>query len=189
MLHSALSSLWQLPRHTHCPHTPSDHMHLHIHIAQIAVQVFNDVCMLAAVEDGQGPCITLVSHVGICWIDGDSSQVYHKVASKDGAHALAQQVKDSLHILPAGSPTPASCDERAALHLHVTPSERLLACATSKTQHRHAPDGRGEGMSCHRAHKPALPATAEGPWPQAPGMAQALAGLTSKSDLVSYSKW
>lgn len=44
-------------------------------------------------------------------------------------------------------------------------------------------------MSCHRAHKPSLPATAEGPWPQAPGMAQALAGLTSQYDLVSYSKW
>lgn len=124
MLLSALSSLWQLPRHTHCPHTLSDHMHLHIYVTQIAVQVFNDMRMLAAVEDGQGPCIALVPYVGICWIDGDSSQVYHKVASKDGAHALAQQVKDSLHILAAGSPTPASCDERAALHLRVTPLYR-----------------------------------------------------------------
>lgn len=53
------------------------------------------MCVLAAVEDGQWPCIALVPHIGICWIDGDSSQVNHEVAGKDGAHALAQQVKDS----------------------------------------------------------------------------------------------
>lgn len=69
------------------------------------MQVFNDVCMLAAVENGQGACIALVPHIGICWIDGDSSQVNHKVAGKDGAHALAQKVKDSLHTLLAGSPS------------------------------------------------------------------------------------
>lgn len=84
------------------PH--SVHTHSHIHVAQIAVQVFNDMCVLASVEDGQGPCIALVPHVGICWIDGDSSQVHHEVASKDGAHALAQQVKGSLHTLPAVTP-------------------------------------------------------------------------------------
>lgn len=82
------------------------HTHSHIHVAQVAVQVFNDMCVLASVEDGQGPRIALVPHVGICWIDGDGGQVHHKVAGKDGAHALAQQVKDSLHTLPAGSPTP-----------------------------------------------------------------------------------
>ena len=72
-------------------------MHSHIHVAQVAVEVFNDVCMLAAVEDGQRPCIALVPHIGICWIDGNSSQVHHEMTSKDGTHALAQQVKDSLH--------------------------------------------------------------------------------------------
>lgn len=51
------------------------------------MQVFNDMRMLAAVEDGQGPRVALVPHIGICWIDGDSSQVHHKVASKDGPHA------------------------------------------------------------------------------------------------------
>lgn len=80
-------------------------MHSHIHVAQVAVQVFNDMCMLAAVEDRQGPRIALVPHIGICWIDGDSSQVYHKVASKDGTHALAQQVKDSVRTLQTKSPT------------------------------------------------------------------------------------
>lgn len=87
--------------HTHHPHTLSVHTYSHIYVAQIAVQVFNDMCVLAAVENGQGPCIALVPHVGICWIDGDSCQVHHEVASKDGAHALAQQVKGSLHTVPA----------------------------------------------------------------------------------------
>lgn len=68
------------------------------------MQVFNDMCVLAAVEDGQGPCIALDPHVGICWIDGDSNQMHHEVTSKDGAHALAQQVKGSLHTLPAETP-------------------------------------------------------------------------------------
>lgn len=45
------------------------------------------MCVLAAVEDRQGSRIALVPHIGICWIDGDSSQVHHKVASKDGTHA------------------------------------------------------------------------------------------------------
>lgn len=121
---SALSTLWQLPRYTHRPHTFSVHTYSHIHIAQVAVQIFNDMCMLAAVEYGQRPCVALVPYIGICWIDGDSSQVHHEVADKDGAHALAQQVKDSLHTLPNGSPTLACCGKRTALHLHATPSHR-----------------------------------------------------------------
>lgn len=110
---SALSSPWQLPGHAPRPHAHSAHTHSHIHVAQVAVQVFNDMCVLATVEDGQGPCIALAAHIGICRVDGDSSQVHHKVAGKDGAHALAPQVKDSLHML-AGSPTPASRAERTA---------------------------------------------------------------------------
>lgn len=82
-------------RGTLATHTPSAHTHSHIYVAQVAVQIFNDMCVLATVEDGQWPCIALVPHIGICWIDGDSSQVNHEMASKDGAHALAQQVKDS----------------------------------------------------------------------------------------------
>lgn len=82
-------------------------MHSHVHVAQVAVQVFNDMCMLAAVEDRERPRVALVPHIGICWIDGDSSQVHHKVASKDGPHALAQQVKDSVRALQTRSPTPS----------------------------------------------------------------------------------
>lgn len=93
------------------------------------MQVFNDVCVLAAVEDGQGPCVALVPYVGICWVDGDSSQVHHEVAGKDGAHTLHRLKVHFTHcwlgahpcFLWLGNCSPPPCD---------SPTKRLLACAT-----------------------------------------------------------
>lgn len=96
-----LTPLW--PPNSHAV-TPT-HGHSHIHIAQVAVQVFNDVRVLAAVEDGQGPRVALVPHISICWVYGDGSEMHQQVANKDGPHALAQQVKDSLYTLQAEVPT------------------------------------------------------------------------------------
>lgn len=147
----------------------STHTHSHIHVTQVAVQVFNDMCVLASVEDGQGPRIALVPHVGICWIDGDGGQVHHKVASKDGAHALAQQVKDSLHSAGWES-RPVPCSQRTP-HCHASPlcADSLpLPPPTSsppKPPHQtspgnpYAPNGKRERPSRKGVHsQPAVPA-------------------------------
>lgn len=166
------------------------------------------MCVLLAVEDGQGPCIALVPHVGICWIDGDSSQVHHEMASEDGAHALAQQVKDSLHTLPAETP-PLLPVARELVSTSIQLPPRDSACAMPYLQVPELPCHPFLPPSVPRPgwkreavlweHKSALSAAAQGLEHKAmhlqgfglpvPSLVQALAGLTSNSDLVSDSKW
>lgn len=63
----------------------------HVHLAQVAVAVLDDMCVFGAVKHGDWTLVALGSDVAVSWVDGHGHHVDTQVTGEHDARALTHR--------------------------------------------------------------------------------------------------